>query len=98
MGHTENVAIAAREYLDRRNRRSRPAGSRDRGGRWWPHREEERDCCRKIRRPSIRWPNSLLDHCRTARHVAELYGVPAAQFLRAAREVAVLMELSGSEK
>ena len=71
----ERVLEAAMEVLRRRERQTRPRGTFDQGGRWWPDAEEQRACCAHIRRPSKGYPYSLLTHCRTAEHVAHLYGV-----------------------
>lgn len=69
--------IAAMEYVAREAGISRPRGGCDRAGRWYPDADEEASCCRSIRLPSRRFPNSLFRHCLTTRHVAELYGVTA---------------------
>jgi hypothetical protein len=61
-------------YLARRDRRSHPAGSFDSAHRWYPTAQERCDCC-DVRRPSRAYPYSLLVHCRTAEHIAHLYGI-----------------------
>ncbi|MHB1701716.1 MAG: hypothetical protein ACYCSN_16615 [Acidobacteriaceae bacterium] len=76
---------AAREYLDRKARISHPEGARDSAGRWYPSKAEWQDCCDKVRDPSRNWPWSLLTHCGSAEHVAELFGVDAADLRRVAR-------------
>lgn len=77
------VEPAAQEYLDRQDRRSHPAGRKDSGGRWYPSAEERRACCDGVRSPSRAWPWSLMVHCRTAAHVARLYGVEERELRRA---------------
>jgi hypothetical protein len=63
-------AVAAwRVYERLQRRRIHPAGTFDAQRRWWPSADEWRPCCERIRRPSGRWPYSLLNHCRTAGHV-----------------------------
>ena len=81
------VTVAARTYLDRRDRASHPAGSFDKAGRWLPTGDEYQSCCASIRYPSRAWPYSLLVHCRTAEHVASLYGVDALTVKRTARQL-----------
>jgi hypothetical protein len=51
------------------------ARSFDEGGRFYPSEKEARDCCANIRAPSRAFPFSLMKHCRTAKHIAKLYGV-----------------------
>ena len=67
---------AAEEYLARDERRRHPYGKWDRRGRWYPKGEERCECCESIRSPSSQYPYSMMVHCRTARHVAMLAGVP----------------------
>ncbi len=72
----ERVQAAVRRSLRRQTGRERPRGTWDMAGRFWPDRwDEERPCCRRVRRPSRAWPLSLWRHCHTAEHVAELCGV-----------------------
>jgi hypothetical protein len=72
----DRVRAAVRRYLKRQTGRERPRGEWDSAGRFWPDRwDEERPCCRRVRRPSRAWPLSLWRHCHTAEHVAELCGV-----------------------
>jgi len=60
-------------YYRRKNRLDHPKGKFDSAGRWYPAEEEERDCCAHIRRPSRAYPYSLLVHCRTKKHIRQLY-------------------------
>lgn len=66
---------AAQEYLNRKSRATHPSGRTDNGGRWLPSESEKCDCCDRIRTPSRAYPWSLMLHCRTAKHIANLYGV-----------------------
>lgn len=73
---TSSVAAkAANTYLDRKSRKAHPNGSFDKAGRWYPSADEKQDCCSSVRSPTRSWPYSLMLHCRTAPHVANLYGV-----------------------
>lgn len=87
MDYKARVDQAARKYIARRDRRKHPSGRFDGGGRWYPDENEARQCCATIRAPSRRWPYSLMLHCRTARHVAALYGVEVSDVRRAARRL-----------
>jgi hypothetical protein len=87
------LATALRDYVDRRDWRVLPAGTQDYKGRWDPSSAERRECCSKIRRPSAAYPRSLLDHCRSAEHVAALHGVGAATLRGAARSVRAMLRV-----
>ena len=76
---------AVRVYWDRRDRREHPEGQFDNAMRWYPSNEEQQTCCRAIRTPSRAYPYSLMVHCRTAQHVANLCGVETSELRRAAR-------------
>jgi len=65
----------AKTYLERRDRIKHPDGYFDGPGRWYPSERELRKCCENIRRPSRRYPYSLMVHCRTLKHICNLYGV-----------------------
>jgi hypothetical protein len=66
---------AYRTYVSRQTRAEHPDGRTNILGNWYPSNAEWRPCCEKIR-----WPiRSLMVHCRTAVHVAELYGVPLTE-------------------
>ena len=80
-----DIAVAVQTFIARRDRTQHPAGSFDKKSRWYPNESEQQSCCSAIRGPSRAWPYSLLVHCRTAGHVAALYGVPASEIRRAAR-------------
>lgn len=70
------------EYLARRQRLRHPQGTFDRKSRWYPNGAEKQKCCARIRGPSAGFPYSLMVHCRTAEHVANLCGVPVADLRR----------------
>jgi hypothetical protein len=69
------AAEAGLEFVCRDLRLHHPDGSFDDGGRFYPSEKEVRDCCADIRAPSRAFPFSLMKHCRTAKHVAKLYGI-----------------------
>ena len=85
----EQIALAAQEYLNRQARKTHPEGKKDRAGRWYPSEQEHQACCSAIRSPSRSWPWSLMTHCRTAAHVAELYQVPVGELRRVVRKLQV---------
>jgi len=84
--YDEVVIQAAYEYVRRQKRDVHPDGIFDGVGRWYPSDSEERPCCDYIRRPSGRWPYSLMVHCRSVVHVAALYGVDPREVRRAVKE------------
>ena len=89
------VKEAYETYRKRRDREEHPDGHFDSGGRWWPSESEERGCCKSIRSPSRRYPYSLLVHCRTLRHIANLCGVKESElraYLRKAEPVSANRE------
>ena len=81
------ILKAAQEYLNRRDRVTHPDGEFDKAGRWYPSGSEECDCCSSIRVPSRAYPYSYMVHCRTAAHVANLFGVDVRDVRRAARQI-----------
>lgn len=88
---------AAREYVARQDRKEHPGGSFDKAGRWYPSKKERCECCDYIRTPSRAWPNSLIKHCRSVEHVANLYDVGVKDLRRAARAVRTAAEKGGAE-
>lgn len=80
-GLDERVQEAHQEYVLRRDMKKDPVGAWDKGGRWYPMDSERCKCCDDIRKPSRNYPYSLLNHCRSAGHVANLYGVERRQVL-----------------
>ena len=81
------VEKAARTYINRQSRREHPDGKFDNGGRWYPSETGRCECCDHVRYPSRRWPYSLMLHCRTAKHIANLYGVSARELKREAKRI-----------
>ena len=79
------VIAAAIEFNARQARHSHPAGTFDKGNRWYPASGEQCECCESIRSPSRSFPYSLMAHCRTAEHVAHLFDVDLLLLKRAAR-------------
>ena len=73
---------AMEEYLARQERRRHPDGTFDKKSRWYPSGKEKQECCENIRGPSTAYPYSSMVHCRTVEHVANLYGLPAADLRR----------------
>jgi hypothetical protein len=65
---------AWRVYERLQRRRTHPDGWFE-AGRWYPSPAEHRPCCDRVRRPSARWPCSLMTHCRAAAHVGAVLGV-----------------------
>lgn len=61
---------AAQEYLDRRDRKTHPAGRFDKGGRFYI---SESCSCGSVRSPSRSYPYSEMVHGRTIKHVANIY-------------------------
>ena len=74
---SERLTAALEEFFSRQDRRSHPEGWRDAGGRWWPSDAECTALCATVRRPSAAWPWSIMLHCRTTTHLAELFDVDA---------------------
>jgi len=68
-----NTAVIC--YLERQSRSSHPSGKFDNARRWEPDEGERRKCCNSIRTPSRAWAYSLMLHCRTMVHIAQLYDV-----------------------
>ena len=76
---------AVKMYWDRRDRREHPEGKFDNAMRWYPSNEEHQTCCQTIRTPSRAFPYSLMLHCRTVQHVANLCGVETRELRKASR-------------
>jgi len=85
--YDQRVSRAVQEYFSRQNRESHPEGNFDNKARWYPCEGEERGCCSNIRRPSAAYPYSLMLHCRTMKHIANLYGV---NYIDLKREVSLI--------
>jgi len=87
MSQVQKATSAAKCYIARKNRTEHPDGKCDSGGRWYPTEGERQACCHNIRTPSRRWPWSLVKHCRTKKHVANLFGVTVAEINKAIKEM-----------
>lgn len=72
MEYKRGALFAALEYYQRDMRYSHPDGKFD-SGKWYPADTESCDCCKSIRAPSRSYPFSFMTHCRTLKHVANLY-------------------------
>lgn len=81
----EQLEAAYQMYVKRQNRTTHPAGKFDKAGRWYPAGDEVCSCCTGIRNPSRAWPFSLMTHCRTAEHIANLCNVDAKALRRLIR-------------
>ncbi len=84
--------MAAEVYLLRKDGIHYPVGHFSHG-KWFPDPVEVGDCCRKIRRPSNKWPYSLLRHCYTLKHIATVFWVSP----REVREVLPMVVLGGAK-
>lgn len=86
-GHAslEQLEKAAACYKDRQARLLHPDGTFDKQNRWYPSDKEKCSCCRSIRSPSVVYPWSLMRHCRSIEHVANLFGVDVKELRRVIR-------------
>lgn len=82
-----NLERAARTFLARRDRTAHPDGNFDKAGRWYPSEAETCDCCSTVRSPSRAHPFSYMVHCRTMKHVANLFGVSVTDLRREVRRL-----------
>lgn len=78
---------AARIFIARRDRTAHPTGKFDNADRWYPSEAETCDCCSAVRSPSRAHPFSYMVHCRTMKHVANLYGVSVADLRNEVRRL-----------
>ena len=69
---TAKLRAAVSTYRRLKSRLTHPSGAFDRAGRWQP--TVKLPCCLAIREPSRAHPYSLMLHCRTIGHVAQLNG------------------------
>ena len=83
----DKLEQAAQCYINRLNRKEHPEGTFDKAKRFQPSEQESRDCCNHIRRPSARFPYSLMVHCRTIEHIANLYEVDTTELRRLVRAI-----------
>lgn len=73
-GYEEKDFNSGMEFYKRKNRLTDPPGNFDSAGRWFS--SEETDSIGSSRYPSRAWPYSQLKTARTAKHCAEVAGVP----------------------
>jgi transcription initiation factor TFIIIB Brf1 subunit/transcription initiation factor TFIIB len=88
-----DIDDAARLYINRRDRDEHPSGEFDKKKRWYPKPDERRECCNHIRSPSSMYPYSLLVHCRSIKHIAQLCGVDEVKLRRRIRELEPAVKL-----
>lgn len=79
------VLTAARLFVSRKNRESHPQGEFDKQKRFYPNQSELQDCCSEIRRPSAAYPFSLMVHCRSAKHIANMFDVSEKELKKIAK-------------
>lgn len=84
---TATLEQAARTFIARRDRTAHPTGKFDNAGRWYPSEAETCDCCSAVRSPSRAHPFSYMVHCRTLKHVANLYGVNESDLRKEVRRL-----------
>lgn len=70
-----DIQEAACEFIKRSHRIKHPEGFFNKQGRWYPNEREKRSCCNAVHSPSTKHPYNLMSHCRTKKHIAELYKV-----------------------
>jgi len=84
----KNIALmkAAHETFQRKYKASQPDGCFKNNGTWLPSDTEKCSCCDSIRTPSVKYPYSLMTHCRTAEHIANLYNVDKKDLKKAIKD------------
>jgi len=70
----QKIMEAVKEYNRRKNGGFLP-GYTDKAGRFYSEPSDVCECCKSIRTPTTAWPFSILHHCKTAKHIATLYGI-----------------------
>lgn len=90
---THMTQEATIEYLKRKDRYHHPEGKIDKAGRWYPSDEERMPCCNRIRRPSRGFPWSYMTHCRTLKHICNLYRIQESEvrFMLSKKGLALLV-------
>lgn len=74
------LITTAVQFVALQERKIHPLGAFDKAGRWYPNEKAEKaHCCSTIRQPSRRYPYSLMHHCRTLKHVCNVYGTDIKQ-------------------
>jgi hypothetical protein len=87
MKNKKLVKEAAILYLRRQERLEHPAGGFDYAGRWYAGEMEKCACCDKVKAPSRNFPLTVSQHCRTAKHIAALFGLPKEDILETAKHL-----------
>lgn len=82
MKKEDKMEMALQCYFRRKERTENPSGNFDKQGRFYPNSEELQPCCTYIRIPSKNWPYSLMVHCRSAEHIANIFGVEVKELRR----------------
>ena len=77
----DKLTKAAQHYLDLQSGAIHPTGKFDSARRFYP--DVKFDCCKDIRKPSRRFPYSYMKHCRSMKHVANIYGVDKMELHKA---------------
>ena len=79
--------------FDRKTGKSAPSGFRDDEGVWWPLMDEQQPCCTQLHpHPTVQDPNALEEHCRTAEHIATMYGLTETDVTERAGQMDFLKE------
>lgn len=86
MNKNKILKEAAHEAFRRKNKTSHPYGSFKNNGTWLPSDKEKQSCCDSIRTPSVKYPYSLMTHCRTIEHIANLYNVDKKELKQAIKD------------
>jgi hypothetical protein len=79
----KTIMQAVKCFMDRQLRTENPSGYFDNAKRWYPHETEECKCCSYIRTPSRAYPFSIMTHCRTVNHIANLYKIDVTELRKA---------------
>ena len=83
----DRLAVAARCWIARHDRDEHPSGGWDDAGRWYPTTAEAQPCCKHVVGPSRAHPYRVMQHCRSAGHVAFLFDVDERELRRAVRRL-----------
>lgn len=94
----EKVRVAFKIWEMRQDRILHPSGRWDSGDRWYPALSEERQCCHGIRSPSRAFPWSLNHHCRSSRHIAQLFKTPEGRLTELVKKRVVRLRRKALEK
>jgi hypothetical protein len=82
-------------YRLRKSRITNPNGTFDSKGRWYPDTFELCECCDCIRSPSVRYPYSLMVHCRSKKHITSLLSKHGTGHSVLRAEYSVSLNLAG---